>query len=358
MQDCVQFRSPLRTLTLRSQGGTQRLLQVLNLLDGQRTISEIATALPDQEEAQVAQIIRQLHNAGLLEEGSEQVAEQFEHQRILFSSLSPDQSGRSMQERLERARLVMIGVGAVGAAALSCLAAAGVSYVRLVDPGQVVPADVGLLFGPADVGGERVTVAAHRLKALYGSMEIQASTQSFESAEDCVRVLDDNVDLLLLCQDDVRPLLNDWINTACLETGTTWLPAWLEGPVGYIGPTVVPYQTPCFICYQIRKQETLDDYDEFMAFDNHLRSGRDERVTYGSTAALAGSVGSLSAWEAICVLTRVTRAASYSRLLKVNLLESRTTVHPVWKYPHCPACGRQGRFPAAYAWDEVLGDRV
>jgi thiazole/oxazole-forming peptide maturase SagC family component len=352
----VQFRSAHRTLVLRSKNAAQ-LVQLLALLEGQRTLSEIAALLPDQDEVQIAQIVGQLRQAELLEEASEQVAESFEHQRILFSLLGAERSARDMQARLESARVALIGVGAVGAAALVNLAAAGVGHLTLVDAGRVSPSDVGPLFSATDLGDERVFCAARRLEATRKSLKINSIPRPIGAAKDCVDLLGDDVDLLLLCQDDVQPSLNEWINTACLETGVSWLPAWLEGPVGYVGPTIVPHQTACFTCYQIRYQETRERYEEFLAFDSYLRNGRDPGVTYGTTAALAGVVGGLLAWEAMGILTQARRAASYGKLIKVDFWTSETSTHPVWKYPHCPACSRQSRYPTVYPWDgHLAGD--
>jgi adenylyltransferase/sulfurtransferase len=73
--------------------------------------------------------------------------------------------GEAAQERLLKARVRVVGAGAVAAPALVALVQAGVGRLWLEEPEDVSPADVpGWLFPPSSVGTPRVEAAAAALE--------------------------------------------------------------------------------------------------------------------------------------------------------------------------------------------------
>ena len=78
--------------------------------------------------------------------------------------------GAPGQQRLEDARVVVVGAGGLGCAVLPVLAASGVGEVVVVDDDVVEITNLHrqTLYGPGDVGSSKAEVAASRLTALGG----------------------------------------------------------------------------------------------------------------------------------------------------------------------------------------------
>lgn len=84
--------------------------------------------------------------------------------------------GEQGQLQLRRARVLVIGVGGLGAPAALYLAAAGVGHLTLVDDDRVSLSNLQrqILYTEADVGRPKVDVAARRLRAINSEVEVES----------------------------------------------------------------------------------------------------------------------------------------------------------------------------------------
>src|SRR3954470_16428115 len=84
--------------------------------------------------------------------------------------------GLSGQERLKRARVLVIGAGGLGAPALLYLVGSGVGTIGIVDFDRVDLSNLQrqILYTVDDIGAPKARVAAHRLKALNPEVKIDA----------------------------------------------------------------------------------------------------------------------------------------------------------------------------------------
>lgn len=82
--------------------------------------------------------------------------------------------GSAGQERLSHARLLCVGAGGLGSAALPYLAGAGVGRITIIDPDRVDRSNLQrqTLYGEGDVGVPKARAAAARLRDLNGDIEI------------------------------------------------------------------------------------------------------------------------------------------------------------------------------------------
>jgi adenylyltransferase/sulfurtransferase len=139
------------------------------------------------------------------------------------------------QQRLESARVVVIGAGGLGCAVLPVLAASGVGEVVVVDDDRVEASNLHrqTLYGPADVGRPKADTAAERLRALGGRASAVHERVTPENAASLVS----GATLVVDATDDpeARYALDD--ATAAAGLPLVWGSAiGLSGQAGVAGP--------------------------------------------------------------------------------------------------------------------------
>jgi adenylyltransferase/sulfurtransferase len=91
------------------------------------------------------------------------------HRQLLLPGFGPEG-----QQRLQQARVLVVGAGGLGCPALQYLAAAGVGHLAVLDADAVSLTNLHrqILYTPADVGQLKVRVAAERLRALNPEVQV------------------------------------------------------------------------------------------------------------------------------------------------------------------------------------------
>ncbi|HSI33277.1 MAG: ThiF family adenylyltransferase [Phycisphaerae bacterium] len=246
-------------------------------------------------------------------------------------SLLP-QIGSAGQERLARARVLLVGCGALGTTIADQLVRAGVGHLTVVDRDVVEATNLQrqTLFDERDAtaGAPKAVAAADRLRAVNSSVEITPVVTDVHSGNS-EGLLGSKTDLILDGTDNVstRYLINDvavkhdvpWVYGAAVAT---------EGRV----MSIFPGRTPCLRCL----------------FPNppaaHELPTCDTAGVLGMGAAV---VGAFQAMQAIKILVGATPEAEMLaldfwpwRVRTINTAEARRD--------DCPCCGmRRFEFLAA-----------
>jgi adenylyltransferase/sulfurtransferase len=247
--------------------------------------------------------------------------------QILF-----DKIGEQGQAKLARGSALVVGCGALGAAASSLLVRAGVGAVRLVDRDVVEASNLHrqILFDEADAAARlpKAEAAARKLRAMNGACRIEAhvadvTPRNVERLVAGVSVVVDGLDNF-----EARYLLND----ACVSASIPWVYGGVLGAVG-VTMTVLPGDGPCLRCVfpEPPAPGTLPTCD-----------------TQGVIGAAPVAIGALEAVEACKILLGagdVRRELAYLDVWEGTLRGVR-----VARSPTCPACAeRRFDFLAARA---------
>ena len=220
------------------------------------------------------------------------------------------------QQKLKAARVLLIGMGGLGAPAALYLAAAGVGTLGLADPDTVSLSNLQrqVLYQTADVGRLKVEVAAQRLTAInpHVAVETHAVWLDAANAGDLVS----RYDLILDGTDDFATRFA--VSDACVAHGKTLVSGALGRWTGQVG---VFGAQPCYRCLV-----------------PEIPPEAETCVAVGVVGALAGVVGSMMALEAIKLLTGAGEALS-GRLLIYDALAAETRTVRVAGDPDCPVCG-------------------
>lgn len=228
--------------------------------------------------------------------------------------------GETGQQRLLAGRVAVIGMGGLGCPAAMYLAAAGVGVIGLIDGDRVDASNLHrqVLYGDADVGRLKVEVAAERLRAMNGSISIQAHPVRLQS-ENALAELS-GYDVIVDGTDNfpARYLVND----AAVLLG---IPVVHGSVLRYEGRVMVlaTAGAPCYRCLYPEPPPAgaVPDCNDA-----------------GVLGVLPGLVGVLQATEVIKLLS-ATGGGLAGRLLLIDALGTRFQTVTVPRSPSCPMCG-------------------
>ena len=230
--------------------------------------------------------------------------------------------GLDGQQRLCRARALIVGAGGLGCPAALFLATAGFGAVTVVDDDVVEEANLQrqILYRRQDLGRRKAEAAAAALEA--AGLNLKASAR-------CERAGAGNVDELIAGCDVVLDGTDNFatrhlLNRACRRAGIPLVSGAAEGFDGQVA--VFDFgasPSPCYACVQPPQEESPPP---------------SPCATLGVFAPLTGAVGSLMAGEAIKLAAGAGVESLRSRMLVLDLAAMRTQVIAIDPAGGCPVC--------------------
>ena len=235
------------------------------------------------------------------------------------------QVGAGGQQRIAAGSALLIGVGGIGCAAASYLAASGVGRLVLSDFDAVDATNLGrqILYGPGDIGKPKAEVAARRLAAINPDIEIVTFTRRLDDAALAAQV--EAADVVLDGSDNFATRFQ--VNDACVAAGTCLISGAairLEGQVSEFGPDYAT--SPCYRCLYREADESLENC-----------------AGNGVLGPVPGAIGTLMAVEALKFLAGIESRRGVLRLFDAVSGEFRAV--EVKKRADCPVCAAGVRAP-------------
>ncbi|HLC95814.1 MAG TPA: HesA/MoeB/ThiF family protein [Candidatus Nanoarchaeia archaeon] len=219
--------------------------------------------------------------------------------------------GKKGQKKLERARIAIVGLGAVGSVATELAARAGIGSITLFDRDRIELTNLQrqTLYTEKEVGFPKAEVAEKKLREINSEIEIQAMITDINH-KNISELLADS-DLILDCTDNLytRFLINDFSRKA----GIPWIYAACVSDHGNVMLTAK--ETPCFRC-TFQEVEGLESCD-----------------TAGILNTTSHIIAALSVHECIRYLT-----GSFNEQQLFHLTGMRVSAIHTVKDKRCPAC--------------------
>jgi thiazole/oxazole-forming peptide maturase SagC family component len=153
------------------------------------------------------------------------------------------------------------------------------------------------------------------------------------------------LDAVIVCADSASPALMDVVNEAALRTNKRLLVGQVAQGVGLVGPTVIPKESACYKCYELRRNANLLNYEEIMKYESRLREMPGIRSEMVAPRPFAALIGGLLALEALRLLSGIAPPQTVGRILRINFNAPEMTYHRLLRLPNCPACGYEKRRP-------------
>ncbi len=231
--------------------------------------------------------------------------------------------GENGQKKIEKSRVFVAGLGALGSIISMLLVRAGVGFLRIADHDspEIHNLHRQILYDEADVGSgiSKTEAARNRLLAANSQVEIEAVTALI--GPDNVEALTEGVDLVVDALDNIRARY--FINDMILTRG---IPYVFGGAIETVGNvmTIIPGKTPCLRCLWPNPE----------AVENHPRAS-----TVGVLSATATAVAAIEVSEALKILVG-RKDEALQGLLVMDVWRGQFQCAPVAPDPSCVCRGR------------------
>jgi len=357
--------SMYESMRVRGAGVADEVLAVVlpRLEEGSSVEDLVLAAGPSNHDA-VRTIVEELGQRGMLvqerpgDTPGKREAQLYSAQESFFSNFRPmgeappgapfalADKAADIQRNLTQSTVLLIGLGRIGSRVAKGLAHVGIGRLWATDPAPVGHDDCidGAYAGSA-VGQSREDAVG----------EIVRESNSFVVYEqlDAAALLSENprlpgaVDLIVLCDDGFDPERHRAVNRLCLQRGIRWTSCRNLGYRVEVGPLVVPHETACFNCFEMRKASNAESYGAFLAVRERLT----ERGA--GLGALNITLGyEVLALEVVKSLSGFSPPSTYASVWSFDPVTLRSQLHPVLKVPRCPVCrGSARNAPSMAIWD-------
>jgi adenylyltransferase/sulfurtransferase len=239
--------------------------------------------------------------------------------QMLFAGIGPEG-----QKRLLASRAIVVGCGAIGAAAANLLVRAGVGSVKIIDRDFVEPSNLQrqTLFDESDAREAlpKAVAAARKLLAVNSSISVTGVVADLRP-QNAAELLS-GCDLLLDGTDnfETRFLINDF----AVQSGLPWIYA--AGVASYgLTMAIRPGLTPCLAC--------------LLETGNSSHSLEETCDTVGVLGPIVNLIASWQVAEALKLLAGRTEAL-HGRLLSCDVWSGHTQSIRVARNPKCRACSK------------------
>lgn len=221
------------------------------------------------------------------------------------------------QQKLARARVLIVGAGGVGGPAALYLAAAGVGTIGLVDADTVGLSNLQrqILFDTSDINRLKVEVGAKRLTTLNPHVQVDTHAEALTPGNAAALIT--GHDVVIDGTDDFETRFA--VNAACVAAGAPLVSGALGRWSGQVG---VFAGRPCYHCLV---PETPPEAETC--------------ARAGVVGALGGVVGAMAALEAIKIVTAAGEPLVGRLMLYDGLSATARTVR-IRANPECGVCGR------------------
>ncbi len=230
--------------------------------------------------------------------------------------------GESGQEKIQKAKVLLIGAGGLGSSCSTYLAAAGIGTIGICDNDTVELSNLNrqILHNPNRVGTLKVKSAQTTLIAANPEINIVTYSERLNDENRLIRIIE-TYDVIIDCSDNMSTRYI--INEACIAANKPWIYGAVNGFHGQMMTFIPRCGTPCYRCL----------YPDASAAHS---SGKQVSPAIGVTP---GIIGIAQAAEAIKLILNIGKAL-VGKLLFIDLLDMAVTEFEISKNACCISCGK------------------
>jgi adenylyltransferase/sulfurtransferase len=238
--------------------------------------------------------------------------------QVLFSGI-----GEEGQARLLASSVVIVGCGAIGAAAANLLTRSGVGRLRIIDRDFVEPSNLQrqTLFDEADalLALPKAVAAERKLHAINSSIAVEGVVADLNPRNTPELLSGFNLVLDGTDNFETRFLVNDF----AVSSGIPWIYAAAVASYG-LTMSILPAVTPCLACLLESQRQGLDETCD----------------TVGVLGPIVNLIASLEVADALKLLAGH-KDQLHGRLISCDVWSGRFQSIRAARNPDCPVCVRR-----------------
>lgn len=309
----IQVRWGEHVLSITNEAAVELTRELMHFLHGDHTVNDLVSQLA-WDKNDIFDVLAFFNDNGLLEDASiasplsPEKEKRLTDQILYFSRISSNKY--TMQEAISRAHPLILGEGILFQEVISSCEKAGMLHIATAGDGS------------------QEFLKNH---VLYEKPKNKADVESV--------VTKAGADVVIVATPKPFSPLFSWANAVSLSSETVWTSCTVYGEQGLVGPTVVPGQTPCYTCYELRKKSNLGYYDEFAHFETYVREHPESQKSDGAPINMLSLLANVTVLEVVKIITGIGSVQTAGGQISFNPLTMEMKIHPILKLPRCPDCG-------------------
>ncbi|MBU9723236.1 MULTISPECIES: HesA/MoeB/ThiF family protein [Bacillaceae] len=333
--------------TIKIFESEEKVVELIKEIDGRNSEDEIYYKLKQNFEditlEDVKETLDSMLKFGLISDEyknshqySNPIFEKWNRQILFWDAYGQEGiSGIDIQEKLFNSNVLIVGVGGLGSWVGMYLTQIGLGNITIIDYDHVEKSNLNrqVLFCEKDVGKLKTVAAKESLLNINSSINVT----TYNTKIDDYIVLDeylDGIDFVINCADEPNVFDTGMIvGKACMERS---IPHIIGGGynhhIGMLGPTVIPYKSPCWGCYEL--QLKLPEWSSYEVIKNRTKGEAP------SLNILTSHIANIQSFEIIKVLTGITPPTMMGKKGEVNLNTLDTSYEVFRRQPNCKMCGK------------------
>lgn len=227
-----------------------------------------------------------------------------------------------IQEKINRARVLVLGSGQFGATTVDLLSRSGCRSLAAIgwrDEGEMLS-----ILSSADIPL---------------SPAVNLEDGGTDSVLKLIDELHGEADLLVTALRRAPHSLFEAIDRSCIDKGLTWLCGKDDGSTFEIGPLVLPRKSACYTCFLLRSDSAHPLPFEEDYFNQSLDEAAESKTLLGEALVPATIGSSHVAMETIRFLTGLSPFELVNTVLTIEPLAGIYKKNHFRRYPRCPGCG-------------------
>jgi bacteriocin biosynthesis cyclodehydratase domain-containing protein len=225
-----------------------------------------------------------------------------------------------IKDKLKSTSIAVIGAGSIAATVKSCLIAGGVANVVAISPDSLLA-----LFNDQQSNEQRSDTSA---------------SEAFGS-----------IDFIVFASDGMEIAGIDTVNEFTQMSGIGWTLVRMDRHRAILGPNVIPGQTACFTCYELRSRANAEFPSEHAALYNHWKRVTKRPPDWPLASATAASVGNWVALDTLRLASGSHLSAVVGRIISLDMHSLQSNAQEILKLPRCPVCSSAAKRPQTRIWD-------
>ncbi|WP_051840487.1 HesA/MoeB/ThiF family protein [Streptomyces sp. NRRL F-5126] len=318
------------------------------LLDGTRHRDELARELAGTlTTAEVDEGVRTLHAAGFLEDAAaippaelsaDDLRRYSRNLNFFRTRAAAGEDFHTPQVTLKKTRVVVFGMGGIGANVCLALAELGVGHITGVDFDRVELSNLNrqVLYSTSAVGQPKVEAAAESMRQFNPDIRFTAVERRLESLEDIEEILDAaRPDFVFCLADRPNGWIDFWVNEGCVRRGIPYTAGSISSHVG-TAYSVLPGQGPCYRC--IVDGENAE-HPEFQELLDYVRA-HDLDSSNGALGPACMFLGYFLTYEMLRRRLGLGTMLTSHKLLEIDFMTFDQQWHETVRRAGCPVCAK------------------